>query len=57
MIKWISWDSGRNAMRPTLSIWIYATLKYRYAVLLRMRLPLKRRPIGRIERMNMCFDM
>ena len=40
----------------TLSIWMYATLRYKYAVLLRMRDALKRRPIGRIDRRNMSFE-
>jgi len=37
----------------TLSIWMYDTLRYRYAVLLRMRLPLNSTPIGNIDCMNM----
>ena len=41
----------------TLSIWMYATDRYRYAVLLRMRDALKRRPIGRMLRRNTSFDM
>ncbi len=43
--------TGVNA----LSIWMYATLRYRYAVLLRIRDALNRRPIGRIDRRNMSL--
>lgn len=43
--------------KHTLSIWIYATDRYRYAVLLRMSDPLKSRPMGRILRRNMSLLM
>jgi len=43
--------TGVNA----LSIWIYETLRYKYAVLLRMRLPLNNNPIGNMDCMNISF--
>lgn len=57
-----AWGAELGGLRPlfavlTLSIWMKETVRCKYALLLRMRLPLKRRPMGRIDRTNMSLDM